>query len=180
MTIQSCLVIIKPDGLVKSLTGDIISKLSETNLKIVGAKIVNVTKELAEAHYSDLRAGQIAKHGEEEGIRVFEATMKYIQGEFHTDRVFALVYYGEDAIEKIRKLAGSTNPEQAEFTSIRGKYGRINSKTGVFENVVHVSDSEESAKKETQLWFEPEELTQEIYPTEIKEIKMDKKTWKSE
>jgi len=180
MAIQQCLVIIKPDGLVKSLTGNIITAISESDLKIIGAKIVNVTKELAESHYSDLRANQIAKHGEKEGIKIFEETMNYIQGKFHTDRVFALVYYGEDAIEKIRKLAGSTNPEQAKFTTIRGKYGRINSQTGVFENVIHTSDSEKTAKREIQLWFEPEELTKQIYPIEKKEIKMDKITWKSE
>ena len=129
---ESCLVIIKPDGLVKSLTGDIISKLSNSELKIIGAKIVNVTKELAEEHYSTLRAEQVAKHGEELGNKIFEETMKYIQGEFHTDRVFALGYHGKDAVKKIRTLAGSTNPEQADFTTIIGKYGRIHSETGGF------------------------------------------------
>jgi len=179
MVKQACLVIIKPDGLVKSLTGDILSKLSELNLKIIGTKIVAVSKELAESHYSDLRASQIKKHGEDKGIKIFEETMKYIQGEFHTDRVFVAVYYGEDSINKIRKSAGSTNPEKADFTTIRGKYGRIHSETGVFENVIHVSDSEKNAKKEIQLWFEPEELSTIPFPTDKKEITMDKIFWKN-
>lgn len=177
MAIQQCLVLIKPDGLVKSLTGNIISTLSETKFKIVGAKVVRVSKELAEAHYSELLQGLIKKFGPEKGEQTFKGVLKYIQGEYHTDRVFALVYQGENAIEVIRKMAGSTNPEEADFTSIRGKYGRINSKTNVFENVVHVSDSEASGKREIQLWFEPEELTDVIYPTKKEKVSMDKIVW---
>jgi nucleoside-diphosphate kinase len=173
MTIEQTLVLIKPDGLIKSLTGNIITALSETKLKIVGTKIVKVSKELAEKHYSQLRQNLIRKFGEKKGEEVFESVLRYIQGHYHTDRVLALVYEGEKAIEKIRALAGATNPEDADLTSIRGKYGRINSKTQVFENVVHVSDSNESAKREIQLWFSPEELTSIIYST-----KKEKETFK--
>ncbi len=80
----------------------------------------------------------------------------------------ALVYHGEDAIKKIREIAGETNPEKAQPVSIRGKYGRIHSETRVFENVIHCSDSEKSAEKEIKLWFKPEELAERIYP--IKEV----------
>lgn len=177
MAIQQSLVLIKPDGLVKSITGNIITTLSETGLKIVGTKIVKVSKELAEAHYSELRQRKIEEFGEKKGNEIFEGVLRYIQGEFHTDRVFVMVYHGEDAINKIRKLAGATNPEKAEFTSIRGKYGRINSQTGVYENIIHVSDSEETAKKEIKLWFEPEELTELIYPTKKDKVEMDKIVW---
>lgn len=177
MPIQQCLVIIKPDGLVKSLTGNIITAISETKLKIVGTKIVSVTKELAEKHYSELRERLIEKFGEEKGNNRFEEILNYIQGNYHTNRVLALVYEGENAIEKIRTLAGATNPEEAEPTTIRGRYGRINSKTQVFENVIHVSDSEESAKREIQLWFEPEELTSVIYSTKKQKVSMNKIVW---
>ena len=177
MGVQQCLVLIKPDGLVKSLTGNILSALSETKLKIVGAKIVRVSKELAEAHYSELMQRLVQKFGDKEGEKVFGNVLKYIQGEYHTDRVFALVYEGDDAINKIRDMAGNTNPEDAEPVSLRGKYGRINSKTGVFENVVHVSDSEINAKREIQLWFEPEELTNVIYPTKKEKTSMEKIAW---
>lgn len=148
---ERALILIKPDGLIKSLTGNIISKLSETELRIVGAKIVKVPKELAEKHYEHLK---------EEKPDVFEEVVKYIMGEYHADRVFAMVYKGKDAISKIRRLVGSTNPEEAEPISIRGKYGRINSRTGVFENVIHASDSVENAEKEICLWFEEEEIVE--------------------
>jgi len=180
MAVEQTLVIIKPDGLVKSLTGDIITALSESKLKIIGTKVVSVSRELAETHYSDLRTEKIAEHGEEKGLEIFESVMKYIQGEFHTDRVLALVYHGEDAIAKVRSLAGTTNPEKAEFISIRGKYGRINSQTGVFENVLHCSDSIESAEKEIKLWFKPCQLTETIYPTVKKTLTTDRKLWKTE
>jgi nucleoside-diphosphate kinase len=177
MAIQQCLVLIKPDGLVKSLTGNIISALSEAKLKIVGAKIVKVSRELAEKHYSELKEAQVKKHGKEKGAEIFESVIKYIQGEFHTGRVLALVYHGEDAISKIRLLAGSTNPEDADPTTIRGKYGRINSKTKVFENVIHCSDSEDSAKKEIKLWFKPEEISEEAYPTKRVKVSGEITVW---
>jgi len=177
MSVQQCLVLIKPDGLVKSLTGNIISALSETKLKIVGAKIVSMKRDFAEKHYSSLKEEQIKKHGKEKGEKIFESVLKYIQGEFHTNRVLALVYHGEDAITKIRQVAGSTNPEDAEPTSIRGKYGRVHSKTGVYENVMHASDGETNAKREIQLWFQPEELAEVIYPTKKQKIAKEALTW---
>ena len=166
MEVEQSLVLIKPDGLVKSLTGDILSKMSETDLKIVGAKIVQVTEELAEEHYAHLREEKF-----------FDELIKYIMGEFHTKRVLALVYHGENAIKKVRKIVGETNPEKAEPTSIRGKYGRI-TQAGVFENVVHASESTKEAEREIKLWFRPDELVYTLYPTEIKNVKLDKVFWK--
>ena len=166
MAVEQSLVLIKPDGLVKSLTGDIISKLSETGLKIVGTKIVQVTRELAEEHYQHLREEKF-----------FDELIKYIMGEFHTKRVLALVYHGEGSIKIIRKIVGSTNPEKAEPTSIRGKYGRITS-VGVFENVVHASENLKEAEREIKLWFRPDELVYTLYPTEIKKVTIDKVFWK--
>lgn len=168
MQIQQCLVIIKPDGLIKSLTGNIISVLSETKLKIVGARVLKVPRELAEKHYENLK----------DRPEIFENTINYIMGKWHTDRVLVLIYHGEDAIKKIRELIGKTNPEEAPPTSIRGKYGRINSKTGVFENVVHASDSEESAEKEIKLWFSPDMLSELIYPVTTEKKEIEKVIWK--
>ena len=165
---EACLVIIKPDGILKSLTGNIISALSETKLKIIGAKIVSVSKELAEKHYSELKSKKPL---------VFESTVKYIMGEFHTNRVLALVYYGENAISKIRNIIGKTNPEDADPVSIRGRYGRINSKTGVLENVTHASDSKETAEKEIKLWFKPEEIVLDLYPTKKSKKELEIKEW---
>ncbi|MDD5012173.1 MAG: nucleoside-diphosphate kinase [Candidatus Nanoarchaeia archaeon] len=157
---ERTLVLIKPDGLVKSLTGNIITMLSETKLKIVGSKVVKVTRELAEKHYGDLKNSLIKKFGEEKGKMVFENTLDYIQGKFHTDRVLAMVYKGKDAVKKIRELAGETNPEKASPVSIRGKYGRIHSETKVFENVIHCSDSAENAEREIALWFKKDEVVE--------------------
>ncbi len=168
MAEQQTLVLIKPDGLVKSLTGNIITELSDASLKIVGAKIVQVTRELAEEHYQHLREEKF-----------FDDLIRYIMGEYHTKRVLALVYHGENAIIKVRRVIGSTDPEKAEPTTIRGKYGRITSK-GVFENVVHASENEKEAEREIKLWFRPEELAHTIYPTEFKEVKRIKYFWKDE
>ena len=149
---QKTLVIIKPDGLIKSLTGNILTALSETKLRIVAAKIVKVSRELAEKHYSELKIKR---------PDIFENVIDYIMGKHHnTPRVFALVYKGEDAINKVREICGSTNPEKASPISLRGKYGRINSSTGVMENVVHASDSVENAAKEISLWFKDEEIVE--------------------
>lgn len=157
---EKTLVLIKPDGLFKSLTGNIITTLSETKLKIVAAKIVKVSKKLATKHYTELKNNLIEKNGKEKGKQIFENTLDYIQGKFHTDRVLALIYKGENAIRKIKILAGETNPEKAHPISIRGKYGRIHSETKVFENVIHCSDSVENAEKEIALWFKKNEIVE--------------------
>lgn len=166
MAVEQTLVLIKPDGLIKSITGNIITTLSETKLKIVGAKIVQVTRELAEEHYHHFKKEKF-----------FDELIKYIMGEHHTKRVLAMVYQGEDAIKKVRKLAGSTNPEKADPISIRGKYGRITT-NGVFENVIHASSNKKDAEKEIKLWFRPEELIYTIYPIESKKVTKLEYSWK--
>jgi len=164
---QAVLILIKPDGLKKSLTGNILTRLSETKLEIVAAKIVRVPRALAEEHYKHLKDKPF-----------FNDIIKYIQGELHDrKKVLALVYWGENAIKKCRELAGATNPEEAESTSIRGSYGRITT-SGVYENVIHVSSDESEAKREIKLWFEPTEIIVDLYPQKevvCKEYK--KKTW---
>ena len=123
--LQQTLILIKPDGLKKSLTGNILTRLSETKLEIVAAKMVRVSRELAMEHYKYMKDKPF-----------FEELIKYIRGELHDRRkVMAMVYWGEDAIKKVRELAGSTNPEEADATSIRGAYGRITTK-GIYENEI--------------------------------------------
>ncbi len=145
---EKTLVLIKPDAMVKHLAGNIINELYKLDLKMIGLKLVNVQRELAEQHYSE--------HKEKP---FFEKLVKHITGELHNqENVIAIVYKGENAIQKVRELAGKTNPEEAEFNTIRGKYGRLNSKTDCFENVIHASDSPKSAEKEISLWFDEDEL----------------------
>jgi len=163
--IQQTLVLIKPDGLKKSLTGNILARLSETKLEIVAAKMVRVSKELAEEHY---------KHMKDKPF--FKELVKYIQGKLHDRyKVMAMVYWGEDAIKKVRGLAGATNPEEADATSIRGSFGRITTQ-GIYENVLHTSGNEEDAEREIKLWFEPDDVIVDLYPT--KTITIEKKTKK--
>jgi nucleoside-diphosphate kinase len=150
---EAVLILIKPDGLKKSLTGNILTRLSETKLEIVAAKMVRVSQELAEEHYCHLRDKPF-----------FNDLIKYIRGELHDRRkVMALVYWGQGAIQKCRELAGATNPEQAEATSIRGSYGRITT-SGVYENVIHVSSDAGEAEREIKLWFAPDDIIVELYP----------------
>ena len=89
---EQCLVLIKPDAVLKGLTGDIISDLAATGLGIVGAKVVEVTRELAEEHYQHLREEKF-----------FNELILYLMGEWHTKRVLALVYEGPNAINILRE-----------------------------------------------------------------------------
>lgn len=161
---EATLVIIKPDGLKKSLTGNILSRLSETKLKIIGAKIVKVNEELAGKHYHHLKDKPF-----------YPALIKYITGQLHGEnRVMALIYSGKDAIDKVRQIAGATNPEEADPVSVRGAYGRILT-SGLYENVIHASSGPEEAEREIKLWFYPEEIAYELYPTEEMVLKEPKK-----
>ncbi len=164
---QQTLILIKPDGLLKSLTGNILTRLSESKLEIVAAKIVRVSRKLAVEHY---------KHMKDKPF--FEELIKYIQGELHDRRkVMAMVYWGEDAIKKVRELAGATNPEKAEATSIRGSYGRITTK-GLYENALHASANPEDAEREIKLWFEPDDIIVDMYPTKRKTVEQkNKRVW---
>ena len=163
--IQQTLVLIKPDGLKKSLTGNVLTRLSETKLDIVAAKIVKVSKELAAEHYRELKDKPF-----------FEDLLKYLMGEYHKKKVMALVYWGEDAIDKVRKICGATNPEEAEAVSIRGAYGRITTK-GVYENVIHASANMAEAEREIKLWFSPDDIIESPYPTKTVKSVLEKKVW---
>ena len=98
-------------------------------------------------------------------------------GELHDrKKVMAVVYWGEDAINRVRKFAGSTNPEEAD-RFLSGAYGRITTK-GVYENVIHASSNETEAKREIQLWFQPEEIIVDLYPAqEVAEKEVRRKVW---
>ena len=163
---EQTLVLIKPDGLTKSLTGNILTRLSETKLEIAAAKVLRVSRELAEAHYKALSNRPF-----------FEELIQYIMGEFHPrKKVLAMVYAGPDAIRRVRELSGATNPEEADSVSIRGQYGRITTK-GVYENVVHTSSNQQEAEREIKLWFQPDEIIFDIYPTkEVKET-VTRRVW---
>jgi nucleoside-diphosphate kinase len=166
MAREQTLVIIKPDGLSKSLTGNVLSRLSETRLEIAAAKIVRVTRELAQEHYRALKEKPF-----------FDELIRYIMGEFHDrKKVMTLVYVGEDAIRLVRTIAGATNPEQADPVSIRGAYGRITT-YGVYENVIHASESVAEAEREIKLWFLPDEIIFDLYPTKTVQAVGNQRVW---
>ena len=144
---ERTLVLIKPDAMVKRLAGNIISDLYNLNLKIIGLKLVNVKKELAEKHYEE--------HKDKE---FYNELIDYITGKLHNENVIAIVYEGKNSIQKIRDIIGKTHPDEAHPYSIRGKYGKVHSIKKWHETVVHASDSNENAEKEINLWFNEKEL----------------------
>lgn len=164
---EATLILVKPDGLIKSLTGNILTRLSETKLEIVAAKMVRVSRELAVEHY---------RHLKDEPF--FEEIIKYLMGEIHQrKKVMTLIYWGQGAIQKVRQLAGATNPETADSTSIRGSYGRI-TRSGIYENVIHCSANEEDAEREIKMWFKPEEIIVDLYPSQEKvELSVKRREW---
>jgi len=159
------LVLIKPDGLKKSLTGNVLTRLSETKLDIIAAKMVRVSRELAYEHYKHLK-----------NEKFFDDLIEYIMGHYHKKKVMALVYWGESAISKVRQICGSTNPEEANEVSIRGQYGRITTK-GVYENVIHASADEKDAEREIKLWFNPDEIIVNVYPVKLTKNDEKIKAW---
>ncbi len=138
MVKQRTFVMIKPDGVQRGLIGEIISRFEKKGIKIVGMKFMSVSRELAEKHY-----------GVHRGKPFFEPTVKYIT----SSPVVAMVLEGENVIEMVRKMMGKTDPIEAEIGSIRGDYGQF-----IGRNIVHGSDSVETAEFEINLWFKPEEL----------------------
>ena len=147
MALQHSLVLIKPDAMRRGLAGLVIHKLDEAKLTLVGAKLIRVDEELARKHYVD-----------HVGKPFFPQLIEYITGKLHgTAGLIALAYEGEDAVQRIRALAGETNPEKAKPDTIRGMFGRVTT-AGVFENVIHASGTPEEGDKEVRLWFKAEEL----------------------
>ncbi len=176
--LEQTLVLIKPDALKVSLTGYILSQFSEfhTGLRYAGAKIVHVTRMLAEEHYA-----------EHKGKAFYSALISYITGEIHyaerpqRRRVVALVYCGPDAVKKVRSIAGPTNPHVARDTApgtIRAlgtvvpvKDDAGNTVGERLDNLVHASATTEEAEREIKLWFKPDDIMpyMRLYPTDISE-----------
>jgi nucleoside-diphosphate kinase len=175
---EQTLVLIKPDGICRGISGKIISRFEETGLKIAGMKMVQVSEKLAENHYLLDEAWALSvyektkKNYEKEG-KVFPykdhlETGKTIQSwnmKFLCESpVIAIVLEGAHAIELVRKIVGSTEPRSSLPGTIRGDFASTESylvsdaNKRVMRNLVHASDSLESAKREIALWFSPEEI----------------------
>jgi len=149
MALEQTLILVKPDGAKRRLTGMVFDRLEAAGLDLCAAKVVSVTEELAREHYKALSDKPF-----------FPKLIRYIRGEFHDirkNKILAAVFQGEDAIKLVRKVAGATNPEQADPGTIRGSFGRITTE-GQFENVIHASGDPADAEREIKLWFKPEEI----------------------
>lgn len=173
---EQTLVLIKPDALKNSLTGYVLSQLSEfhTGLRFAGLKVVHVGKILAEEHYAEHR----------EKI-FFPSLIDYIMGRIHypgdasKHRVIAIVYQGKGAVQKIRDIAGPTNPHVARDTKpgcIRSlgtlaplKDARGNVIGERMDNLIHASATNEEGEREIKLWFTPNDIPpfMHAYPTEV-------------
>ena len=163
---EPALVIIKPDGMTKGLVGNILTKFVQPDLEIVGMRLVRPSRTLVEEHYKHIKRRLF-----------FEETVSYFLGRFHKEKkLLAIVYYGEDAIRRCRKIAGTTNPEEADPASIRGSYGRITTE-GIYENVVHVSSNKSEAQREIKLWFEPEDIVINLFRAKKVESAYRRRVW---
>ena len=131
-------VMVKPDGVQRNLVGEIISRFEKKGFQLVGAKLLTVSKDMAETHY--------AEHKERP---FFGELVDFIT----SGPVFAMVWEGENVISTARKMMGSTNPADAAPGTIRGDFG-----VKLSMNVIHGSDSLESAVREIGIFFKEEEL----------------------
>ncbi|MEN3005808.1 nucleoside-diphosphate kinase [Dehalobacterium formicoaceticum] len=131
-------VMIKPDGVQRNLTGEIINRFEKKGLKLTAMKFLRLSPEQAEAHYQ-----------EHVGKKFYDGLISFIT----SGPVVAMVWEGENAVSAARKLMGSTNPAEADPASIRGMYG-----LDLGRNIIHGADSVESAGREIAIYFQTGEL----------------------
>lgn len=129
---------IKPDGVQRKLIGEIIQRFETKGFTLVGLKLMNVSRELAETHY-----------GVHKERPFFKGLVEFIT----SGPVVAMVWEGDGVIASARKIIGATNPLNAEPGTIRGDFG-----VNVGRNLIHGSDAPETAQQEIALWFKEEEL----------------------
>ncbi len=136
---EKTFVMVKPDGVQRGLVGEIVSRFETKGYKIVGAKFLQVSEELAKEHY--------AQHSERP---FFGELVEFIT----SSPVFAMVLEGQGVITAARTMMGATNPADAAPGTIRGDYA-----VSIGMNIIHGSDSPESAEREIALWFDKAQLT---------------------
>ena len=137
---EKTLVLVKPDAVQRGLIGEIISRLERRGLRMVSARFMRVSRELAERHY--------AVH---QGKPFYDGLIAYIT----SAPVMAMVWDGPNAIAAVRQTMGSTRPTEAAPGSIRHDLGLT-----VGRNLTHASDSVETAAAEVALWFKPADLVE--------------------
>ncbi len=138
MAVERTLILAKGDAVVRGLAGEVLARFERRGYVILGLKLMQVTTEQARRHYA-----------EHEGKSFFAGLVDYITA----TPIVAMVVEGEDAIEGCRSTIGATNPIQAGPGTIRGDYGQT-----IGRNLVHGSDSPESAEREVAIFFADGEL----------------------
>jgi nucleoside-diphosphate kinase len=138
VAVERTLILIKPDATERALSGEILSRIERRGFRVAAGKLLHVSRELGERHY--------AEHTEKP---FFGELVEFIT----SAPTWAMVVEGEGAIATMRKTIGATNPADAEPGSIRGDLA-----TSMPNNLVHGSDSPESAEREIALWFSDDEL----------------------
>ena len=136
---ERTLIIVKPDGVQRGLAGEVISRLERRGLKLVGLKLMQMQRELAERHYV-----------EHQGKGFYEGLVTYIT----SGPVVVGVVEGPQSIAIVRSTVGATRPAEAAPGTIRGDFG-----VSVGRNLIHASDSTESAQREIGIFFQDSELT---------------------
>ncbi|MBU2634451.1 MAG: nucleoside-diphosphate kinase [Nanoarchaeota archaeon] len=149
--IERTLVLIKPDGVKRAISGKLISRFEDVGLKIVGMKMRWIDENFAKEHYFDI--------GERHGENVLKNLVGYIT----EGPVIAMVLEGVNAVDNVRKITGSTYPNESLPGTIRGDYAHIskdyaNKNNKYVGNLIHASAKIEEAKKEIKLWFSIDEL----------------------
>ena len=137
MNLERTLILVKPDGVRRNLVGQVISRIEAKGYAIVALKMMQADRQLLAAHYA-----------EHEGKVFFEPLIEFMQ----SGPIVALIAEGNRVIEGFRKLAGTTDPTTAEPGTIRGDLARDQG-TKVVQNLVHGSDSPESAEREIAIFF---------------------------
>ena len=138
MSTEQTLVLVKPDAVQRALAGSVISRLEGRGLKIVAMKMLRMSREMASNHYSA-----------HVGKAFFEGLVDFIT----SSPIIAMVLEGPNSVEMVRNTMGATNPLQAQPGTIRGDLA-----VDIGQNLVHGSDSPESAAKEIALFFSPDEI----------------------
>jgi nucleoside-diphosphate kinase len=138
MAVERTLILIKPDAVQRRLAGEILGRIERRGLVVRGGKLLKVKRDLGEEHYAEHREKPF-----------FDELVRFIT----SAPTWALVVEGEGAIATMRKTIGATNPANAEPGTIRGDLA-----TAMPDNLVHGSDSPESAEREIALWFADDEL----------------------
>ncbi|NTU66373.1 MAG: nucleoside-diphosphate kinase [Candidatus Moranbacteria bacterium] len=176
---ERTLVIIKPDGVQRTLIGEIIKRYERVGLKMVALKMLAATEEMATKHYYEVggdewleevgrkAAAAYEKKGmkspyptfKDNGIAIMKANAKYLS----SGPVIAMIWQGNNATALVRKITGSTEPASSDMGTIRGDftldtYMIADTDERSIRNLIHASGNTEEAEKEIPIWFKPEEI----------------------